>query len=328
MINPEPLVSVVTPVFNGDRYFSECIESVLAQAYQNWEYIIVNNCSTDETLKIAQSYADKDKRIRIVNNEHFVGVIENHNIAFSQISHQSKYCKVVSADDWIYPECLSKMVALAEAHPTIGIVGAYQLSGENNVRWKGLPENKNIIKGHEVCRANLLNHYDVSGDPTSSLYRSDLVRQNNQFFRHLLPFADTSAFYEYLQNTDFGFIHDILSIERIHNVQVSSKAYDMGMSRIAYLSVLINYGPIYLNEHELGTRKKDALTIYWKWLGSCLFKLKGPKFWSFHIFQMKELKHPIQWHKVILGAIDEIIEELHQPTVAIGKFINVIKSKF
>src|SRR4030095_4995561 len=63
-----PLVSVVTPVYNGERYLAECIESVLAQTYQNWEYIIVNNCSTDRTREIGESYGRKDERIRIHNN--------------------------------------------------------------------------------------------------------------------------------------------------------------------------------------------------------------------------------------------------------------------
>src|SRR5439155_14855095 len=103
-IHSQPLVSVVTPVYNGEKYLSECIESVLAQTYQNWEYIIVNNCSTDNSLEIAQGYAKKDPRIGIHNNPEFVGVIQNHNIAFRQVASASKYCKVVHADDWLFPE--------------------------------------------------------------------------------------------------------------------------------------------------------------------------------------------------------------------------------
>ena len=55
-----PLVSIVTPVYNGEAYLEECIESVLAQTYTHWEYIIVNNCSTDNTLDIARRYESKD----------------------------------------------------------------------------------------------------------------------------------------------------------------------------------------------------------------------------------------------------------------------------
>ena len=65
MTDPDvPLVSVLTPVYNCEKYLRTCIESVLAQTYTNWEYVIVNNCSTDGTLAIAQEYAAADSRIR------------------------------------------------------------------------------------------------------------------------------------------------------------------------------------------------------------------------------------------------------------------------
>ena len=120
-----PLVSVLTPVYNGEQYLAECIESVINQKYSNWEYIIVNNCSTDRTIEIALEYAKKDSRIRVENNRKFVCCEENHNIAFRLISNESKYCKVVSADDWIYPECLIKLVDVAERNSKVGIVASY-----------------------------------------------------------------------------------------------------------------------------------------------------------------------------------------------------------
>src|SRR5215472_16108204 len=118
-----PLVSVVTPVYNGEEFLAECIESVLRQTHRNYEYLIINNCSKDRTLEIASAYAKKDNRIRVHNNTQVVGVIENHNTAFRLISTASKYCKVVSADDWVYPECIQRMVELAEANPSVGLVG-------------------------------------------------------------------------------------------------------------------------------------------------------------------------------------------------------------
>ena len=62
----QPLVSIVTPVYNEAEYLAECIESVLAQSYQNWEYTIVDNCSKDGSAEIARHYAGKDRRIRLV----------------------------------------------------------------------------------------------------------------------------------------------------------------------------------------------------------------------------------------------------------------------
>ena len=80
----QPLVTVVTPVYNGEKYLAQSIESVLAQTYQNWEYVIVNNCSTDRSRAIAAHYAAKDSRVRIHDNTQFVGVIANYNNDVSQ----------------------------------------------------------------------------------------------------------------------------------------------------------------------------------------------------------------------------------------------------
>src|SRR5580765_4302760 len=152
-IESQPLVSIVTPVYNMGSFLPECIESVLAQSYKNFEYIIVNNCSKDRTLDVALKYAKKDHRIRVCNNEQFVGVIANHNIAFRQSAGDSKYCKIVSGDDWLFPECLAKLVGVAEANPSVGIVGSYQLSGGGtnwrqwSVRWTEVPYPSTVISG-------------------------------------------------------------------------------------------------------------------------------------------------------------------------------------
>jgi glycosyltransferase involved in cell wall biosynthesis len=108
-----PLVTVLTPVYNGADFLAECIESVLKQTYDNFEYIIVNNCSTDRTLEIAQEYAARDSRIRVHNNEQFVAVIANHNIAFNLMSPKARYSKMVSGDDYLFPDCLERMVEFA-----------------------------------------------------------------------------------------------------------------------------------------------------------------------------------------------------------------------
>ena len=78
-------MSVLTPVYNGEKYLKECIESVLAQDYTSLEYDIVDNCSTDGTLEIAQSYAKHDRRIRVRTNSVFVNAIDNHNRAFDLV---------------------------------------------------------------------------------------------------------------------------------------------------------------------------------------------------------------------------------------------------
>ena len=151
----QPLVSVVTPVYNEEKNIAECIESVLAQTYPNWEYVIVNNCSTDRSLQIAQRYAVQDARIRVCDNREFLSALSNQNHALRQISPESKYCKVVLGDDWIFPECITKMVELAEAHPSVAIVGAYRMQGAA-VSLDGLPYPSTVTSGRDICRWTLL----------------------------------------------------------------------------------------------------------------------------------------------------------------------------
>src|SRR5438046_506192 len=118
----DPLVSVVTPMYNEAEHITQCIESVLSQTYRHWEYTIIDNRSSDGSLELARRYAARDPRIRVVTNSRFLDVIPNHNAALRQISPNSAYCKMVFADDWIFPECLERMVSVGEKHPSVGII--------------------------------------------------------------------------------------------------------------------------------------------------------------------------------------------------------------
>src|SRR5260370_31816287 len=96
---PQTLVSIITPVYNEEIHLAECIESVLAQTYPHWEYVVVDNCSTDSSAQIARHYAEKDQRIRVYKNPSVLRAVPNHNSALRRISPLSKYCKIVFADD-------------------------------------------------------------------------------------------------------------------------------------------------------------------------------------------------------------------------------------
>ena len=109
-----PLVSVVTPFYNTEPYLAECIESVLAQSFTNFEYILVDNCSTDQSHRVAETYAKRDPRIKLVTTSRFLQQIDNYNYAVSLCSRDSKYCKIVEADNYIFRECLLLMVKAFE----------------------------------------------------------------------------------------------------------------------------------------------------------------------------------------------------------------------
>jgi len=300
-MNSEPFVSIITPVYNGERYLKECIDSVLVQSYSNWEYIILNNCSTDGTLRIAEQYAAQDDRIRVYSNDGLLDIIANHNKAFRMISPASKYCKVVSADDWIFPNCLSKLVSLAEAHPSVGIVGSYQLSGGGNkwyVRTDGLPYHSTVVSGGDICRAHLLTELSVFGDPTSNLYRCDLIRASDAFYPNSTAEADVSACFKHLRFADFGFVHQVLSYERLHEVRISTVSQGLNAYLSSKLGDLLEYGPFYLTQSEIEQRVKERLDHYYHYLAVSAVRLRDKRFWAYHKKRLKELGYPLNAGKL------------------------------
>jgi cellulose synthase/poly-beta-1,6-N-acetylglucosamine synthase-like glycosyltransferase len=81
-----PLVSVVTPVYNGAEYLSECKESMRARRYQNWDYAIVDNCSTDRSAALVRRYAAINVRSRVQEGDHCPVPMANHNAALLQMA--------------------------------------------------------------------------------------------------------------------------------------------------------------------------------------------------------------------------------------------------
>lgn len=249
MKSKQPLVSVVTPVYNGEKYLEECIESVLAQTYDNWEYIIVNNCSTDGTLEIARRYADMDQRITIHNNKDFLSHFENGNRAFSLISPDCKYCKVVHADDWIFPQCISSMVEVAEEYPEIGLVSSYRLDG-NRVNLDGLPYPSHHVPGHEIGRRHLSSGSYLFGSPTTLLIRSDLIRKREQLYDPSDYHSDVSLCLDLLTESDFGFVHQVLTFSRRHDESVTESMEKYDSRRMGNLKCFFDYADVFLTEAE------------------------------------------------------------------------------
>jgi len=290
----EPLVTVLTPVYNGERYLRQSIESVLGQTYSNWEYIIVNNCSTDQSLEITQSYAAKEPRIRIRNNEHFVDVMRNHNIAFQEISPQSQYCKVVQADDWLFPNCISEMVKIAEANPTVGIVGSYCLDNER-VKCDGLPYPSTVVSGCDICRLTLLGQIYLFWSPTALLVCSDLVRRSECYYGEPQLHGDDEATYEALRYCDFGFVHQVLTYIRRHDETVTSRsARRFNAMLLAKLDLLLKFGPVYLSETEYRERLSGQMKDYYRFLATNLFRLSDRReFWDLHVKGLESLGQPL-----------------------------------
>ena len=266
-----PLVWVVTPVYNGARYLRECIESVLAQTHDHWEYTILDNCSTDQTAAIVSEYAQQDARIRLQQNSVFLPIIENWNTALRLIPDAAKYCKVVHADDTLSPECLERMTDLAERHPSVAVVTSYALWGDE-VRHQGVPYPVEVADGYEICRSTLLGKCYVFGSPTSTLLRGADIRAREPFYNEQNVHADTEACFELLAGADLGFVHQILTHTRIHPEAMTPLSVKINTFHDAWLSMHIKYGALYLEAREYRTILAQRLGRYAVFLAKAILQ--------------------------------------------------------
>ena len=318
----EPLVSVLTPVYNGEKLLAECIRSVLAQTYSNFVYIIVNNCSTDGTLEIAESFAKQDPRIRIHNNSEFLGVVDNHNKAFSLIPEGAKYSKNVDADDWIFPDCLAELVKRAEEYPTVGMVTSYVLNG-NRVGWDGLPYPSNFMKGSEVCRLRFLKGLKVFGGPSASLLRASVVKEMQPFYKLDNYHGDTEAYLDLLQKHDFGFVHQVLSFNREGGDDSRTTGFLQRVNSysVADIEELVKFGPAYLTKEECDTRLRGAIRKYYKFLAQSVLERRNEEFWDYHRSRLKVVNMKIDYFRLGRNVLYRIADYVLNPKRTIERLV-------
>ena len=145
----KPKVTVLTCVYNGLPYLKEAIESTLNQTYTNFEYLIIDDCSTDhEVVKFIESY--NDTRIHFVKNEENIGVSETMNKAFSLI--ETPYVVRLDQDDVNLPTRIENQISYLETHKDIDIVCSWEYSIDSNGKklrcWKRLLDNYGAFLGY------------------------------------------------------------------------------------------------------------------------------------------------------------------------------------
>lgn len=171
----QPLVSIGIPVYNGERYLEQTIDSILAQTYSNFELIISDNGSIDRTQEICEKYVSKDKRIKYHRNEKNLGAAPNYNLVFELSS--GKYFKWADYDDLLAPEFISKCVDVLNNYPDAAVCFP---------KAKLIDENGRIVDDYEplpdtsspqphVRFRNLILAPDHHAIQASGLMRSDLV---------------------------------------------------------------------------------------------------------------------------------------------------------
>jgi glycosyltransferase involved in cell wall biosynthesis len=280
-VSNQPLVSVVTPFYNTADYLRECIESVLSQTHSHFEYLLVDNQSTDGSASIAAEYAAKDTRIRVIRNAKFVGQVENYNGALTHVASEARYVKIVQADDYIFPECLERMVAVGESHPSAAIITSYYLTGAR-VCGSGIEWPTECIPGRQASRLHLVEGKFLFGTPTTLMYRAELVAKRRPFYSESSLHEDTELCHEVMADADLGFVHQVLSFNRVGNSGILTALETFYWQILDMYTTLRKCGPLSLTREELDDRIQGVRADYLRILGESILLGREPAFWTHH----------------------------------------------
>jgi glycosyltransferase involved in cell wall biosynthesis len=308
-----PRVSVVIPVFNGERMIANAVQSVLDQSYHNWDLTIGDNRSTDQTRAIAEELVARDPRIRVQTYPRHVSVIDSHNTAFTLISDEAKYCKILGADDWYFPNCIEEMVKVAEANPTVGIVCSYVLAGRR-VNGLALPYPSDRVPGREIIRQRLLNGLTGIGGPSTTMIRADIVRNKHPFYNPLNYAGDIEAYLDLLLDHDLGFVHQVLTYMRTDEDSTTTSYLSRVNSYHAdAVHEVTKFGPLVLNGAQFKKRLRDATNDYYRLLARSVVPLRNQEFWDYHRNQVKAMGYPLNYGRLTLSTVARILDLLGNP---------------
>jgi len=222
LVNKPVTASVCVASYNYGRFLRQCIESVRAQTLGDWELVISDDCSEDETREIALEYATEDGRIRYYRNETRLGMGGNLRRAAEMASGQ--YIKMLCSDDWLAPRCLEKLVALMEAYPSVVLA----TSAETQTDESGTPirqafffgELVSVIAGDRMISRMAAGH--GFGGNSSFLIRADAYHAAGGYDPKRLYLVDYDLAARLCRIGDYGHIDQPLFYGRMHGASSSS----------------------------------------------------------------------------------------------------------
>ncbi|MCX8464127.1 glycosyltransferase family 2 protein [Bacteroides fragilis] len=234
-----PLVSIVIPVYNRERYIGDAIKSAISQTYQNIEIIIVDNCSTDSTWEILNTWMKKDHRIKIYQNKTNIGPVLNWSECFKHVT--GEYTKILWSDDWMSSTFIEKCISAFQIN-TAFVLSGYQITTGTDILVEISYKKRNYIVSEYL---NNILVYDIEGFPVSpgcALFRT----------RDILS----------------SFVVDVPN-----NDGLDSRQNGAGNDLLLFLNTAINYTNVstiqgidsYFRAHEGSFSTANKLDVYYEW---------------------------------------------------------------
>ena len=222
MVNCQiPRVSICIPTYNYGRFIADAIESVLAQTYIDFELIISDNCSDDDTGSIVQEYLLRDQRVAYYRNSCNLGMVGNWNRCLELA--RGEYVKILCADDLLAPTCLERSVELMEADPRTVLVSTSRRHVDEFLRpltHASFSPKMEFLPGGEVIRRCLFRG-NLIGEPTAVLFRNlPLNRGFSTEYRHIV---DLEMWFSVLGRGYFAHTPEVLCSFRQHAAQTTGE---------------------------------------------------------------------------------------------------------
>ncbi|MBQ3396032.1 MAG: glycosyltransferase family 2 protein, partial [Synergistaceae bacterium] len=206
------LISIIIPAHNTSQYIHRAIESSQRQTHSNIEIIIIDDGSTDDTLKISQSYAEKDSRIRIIHQDNAgVSSARNHGIKEAN----GKYIMFLDSDDWLEDFAVEFLLDMQTKNPDRLVTAEFIMTEYDAQIKKDAKRDEEIMILDSVEEAVSLWWKARLQYIHAKLFRADIMRQNSIMFREGINYGEDAVFvFDYLHETD-GVIYSSVSVMNV-----------------------------------------------------------------------------------------------------------------
>jgi glycosyltransferase involved in cell wall biosynthesis len=211
-----PSITVCIPTYNYAHYLGAAISSVLEQSFADFELLIADDASSDNTVEVVQPFL-ADERVKFMPNEVNNGMFANFNRCI-EIA-QGRYIKFLMADDWLATDFLAEMSALLDQHPELSLATSAGWLVDDEGAAFG-EQQQDLGDGPVVPRSRVVDEFargfNVIGMPTATLVRTDAMREAGGFDASYAPAADIALWFRLLAGSDLGWIPKPLSYLRLH----------------------------------------------------------------------------------------------------------------
>ncbi|MGD0815395.1 MAG: glycosyltransferase family 2 protein [Verrucomicrobiota bacterium] len=235
-----PEISVLMPTYNYASYLPEAIASVLSQDFQDFELLIVDDASTDNTVEVVNPFCVRDARVRLTVNSANLGMVNNWNNCLKEA--RGKYIKYLFGDDKLSdPQALTKLITLLRNNPgaTLAASARAILDEKSNMTgiWRPLPDG--CHNGRKVISACLIENGNMVGEPSSVLFRkADVQRGFDPRFRQIV---DIEMWFHLLEQGDLAYTREPLCAYRLHARQQSAVNDNEGVAWKEHLLFFSRY---------------------------------------------------------------------------------------